>query len=93
MKTNSLWLIHGSIKALECKPSILINLDFANSIISPCFFFFIIIIGSFFLIPQVITKMFNSPSELAMSIGMSIMEAKAEIETHAGPAEAKLASF
>lgn len=37
--------------------------------------------------------MFNSPSELAMSIGMSIMEAKAEIETHAGPAEAKLASF
>ena len=82
-------MIHGSIKALECKPSRLINLDFANSIISPCLFFFIISIGSLFLIPQVITKMFNSPAELAMSIGITIMEAKAEIETHAGPAEVK----
>ena len=56
----------------------LFNLDFANSTISPWFFLFYL----YFLIPVVITQMFNPIVELAIPIGIPTKEAKAEMETH-----------
>ena len=47
-----------SAKALEIKTSMLLNLDFANNTILPCFFFFFLIIDLYFLIPAVITQFF-----------------------------------
>ena len=56
----------------------LFNLDFANNTISSWFFLFYL----YFLIPVVITQMFNPIVELAIPIGIPTKEAKAEMETH-----------
>ena len=47
-------------------------------------FFFFFIIDSYFLIPAVITQLFNPIVELAIAIaiGMPTKEAKAEMERH-----------
>ena len=58
----------GSIKALEIKTSILFNLDFANSTILSCFFFFFLIIDLYFLIPVVIAQIFNPIAEFVIHI-------------------------
>ena len=63
----------------------LFNLDFANNTIFTilsCFFFFFLIIDLYFLIPAVITQIFNPIVELAIPIGIPTKEAKAEMETH-----------
>ena len=60
----------------------LFNLDFANNTILSCFFFFFLIIDLYFLIPAVITQIFNPIVELAIPIGIPTKEAKAEMETH-----------
>ena len=44
-------------------------------------FFFFSYIDLDFLIPEVIPQIFNPTAELAMPIGMTINEVKAEIET------------
>ena len=60
----------------------LFNLDFANNTILSCFFFFSLVFDLYFLIPAVITQIFNSIKEIAIPIGIPTKEAKAEIETH-----------
>ena len=60
----------------------LFNLDFANTTILSCFFFVFLIIDLYFLIPAVITQIFNLNVELVISIGIPTKEAKAEMETH-----------
>ena len=60
----------------------LFNLDFANNTILSCFLFFFLIIDLYFLIPAVITQIFNPIAELVISVGIQIKEAKAELETH-----------
>ena len=60
----------------------LFNLDFGNNAILSCFIFFLKI-DLYFLIPAVITQIFNPIVELVIPIGILTKEAKAEIETHA----------
>ena len=60
----------------------LFNLDFANNTILSCFFFFFFIFDLNFLIPAVITQIFNPIVELAIPIRITTKEAKAEMETH-----------
>ena len=43
-----------------------------------------------FLIPAVIARIFDPTSEIAMSIGITTKEAKAETETHPVTVEAKI---
>ena len=57
----------------------LINLDFANNILS-CFRFSFLIIDLYFLIPAVIEQMFNSIEELVIPIGIPTKGAKPEME-------------
>ena len=60
----------------------LFYLDFAKNTISSCFFLFFLIIDLYFLIPAVITQFFNPIVELAIPIGITTKEAKAEMETN-----------
>ena len=61
----------------------LFNLDFASDDILSCFFFFFLIIDLYFLIPAVITSIFNFIAELVIPIRIPTKEAKEEMETHA----------
>ena len=76
IKTNSSCLITESIKDLEIKASNRFNLDFANNAILSCFFFFFLIMDLYFLIPVVITQIFNPIAELVIPIGIPIKETK-----------------
>ena len=78
------------IKALEIQTSIVFNLVFASNTILSCLFFFFVIIGLYFLIPAVITKIFIVAAKLAIPTGISTEEAKAEIETHSVIEEAEI---
>ena len=60
----------------------LFNLDFVYNTSFSCFFFFFLIIDLYFLIPAVITQIFNPIVELAIPVGIPTKEAKAEMETH-----------
>ena len=94
VKTKWLWLIFESIRALEIKTSSLFNSDFANYNISLCFFFFffalIIDLYLYWLIPAVITQLFNPIAELVIPIGIPTKEAKAEMEIHPVTVEIKI---
>ena len=70
-----------SIKALEIKNSMLFNFDFANNTIISYFFFFLII-DLYFLLPALITQLFNRVAELVIPRGIPTIQAKAEMETH-----------
>ena len=59
----------------------LFNLFFANKIILSWFFLFFLIIDLYFLIPTVISKIFNPIADLVIPMGTPTKEAKAEIET------------
>ena len=58
----------------------LFNLGFADNTILSCFFFFFLIIDSYFLIPAAIAQISNPIAELLIHIGIPRNEAKAEIE-------------
>ena len=60
----------------------LFDLDFANSTILSCFFIFFLIIDLYFLIPAVLTQIFNPVAEVVIPIEISTKEAKVVIETH-----------
>ena len=64
------------------KTSDLFYLDFPNDNILSCIFFFFFIIDLNFLIPAVITQIFNPIAELVILIGIPTKEAKEEMETH-----------
>ena len=68
----------------------LFDLDFAHNTILSCFFFFFLIIDSYFLIPAAISQIFNPIAELVFPIGIPSKEAKAEIEIHPVIVEAKI---
>ena len=68
----------------------LFNLVFAHNTILLCFFFFLLIIGLYFLIRAVVGQIFNSIAEFVIPIGIPIKEAKAEIEIHPVTAEIKI---
>ena len=69
----------------------LFNLDFANNTILSCFFFGII--DLFFLIPAVITQIFNRTAELLNTMGIPTKEEKAEMETHPVTVKTKISKF
>ena len=68
----------------------LFNLYFAKNTFLSCFFFFYLIIDLYFLIPAVITQIFNPIAELLIPIGIPTKEAKAEMETHPVTVEIKI---
>ena len=68
----------------------LFNLDFANNSILPRFFFFFLIIDSYFWIPAVIAQIFNPIADLIIPIGTPNKKAKAELKIHPVIAEAKI---
>ena len=57
----------------------LINLNFASNAILSCFFFFLLIIDLYFLIPAVIAQTFNPITELVIPNLIPVKEAEAEI--------------
>ena len=67
-------------KVLEIKTSMLCNLDVANDVILSCFFLFFLFIDLYFLIPAVVTQIFNHIAELVISIVSPAKEAKADKE-------------
>ena len=73
--------------------STIFNLDSANENISLCFFFFFLNIYLCFLIPAVITKIFNLIAELVIPIGIPTKDAKAEMETHPGTVETNISKW
>ena len=68
----------------------LFHLDFANNTILSCLFFFFLVIDLYFLIPAVITQIFNPTAELVILIQIPTKEAKAEMETHPLTVEIKI---
>ena len=93
IKTNSSRLIFESIKVLKVNTSALFNWDFAIDNILSCFFFLSLIIGLYFLIPVVITQIFNPIAELVIPIGIATKKAKAEMETHTVTVEINISKF
>ena len=67
--------------------------DFANNITFPCFSFDFLIIDLYFLIPEVITKTFNTIEAIAIATEARINKAKAEIVAHPVSVETKITSF
>ena len=57
----------------------LFHLDFANN---TWLFLIFLITDLYFLIPAVITQIFNPVVELVIPIGITTKKAKAEMETH-----------
>ena len=67
---------------MEIKAPMLFNLDFASNTILSCFFFFLLFIQLYFLIPAVFTLGFNPIAEIVIPIGIPTKEAYEEMETH-----------
>ena len=67
---------------LRIKISLLFNLELAKNIILSCFFYFFLIIDSYFLISTIIAQIFNPIIELVIPIEIPIKEVKAEMATH-----------
>ena len=92
VKMNLSKLIFDSIKTLEIKTSVLINLDFANNIcnfimlvllfLNPLCFYFLISFDLHFWIPAVITQIVNLIVELAIRMRIPTKEAKVELEKY-----------
>ena len=59
----------------------LFNLYFVNNTILSCFFLFFFIIDLHLLIHAIVTKIFNSTVELAITRGITSKEVKVEMET------------
>ena len=55
----------------------ILNLDFANNNISSYFFFFFLIMDIYFIIPVVVTQVFNPIAELVIPIGVPTKETEA----------------
>ena len=89
IKRNLSWLIHQSIKSLEIKTFILFNLGLAeNTILSFFFSFFFLIIDLYFLIPVVITQIFNPAAEHVIPAFMPTTAETKPVEI-----EAKISKF
>ena len=84
------WQIFESIKDLEIKNSMLLNLHFANKTILSYVFFYFLIIDLYVLIFAAIAQLFNPTTELAIPIRKPNKEAKAGIEIHPLIAETEI---
>ena len=71
----------------------LFTLDFAKNTILSFLFFFFLIIDLYFLVPAVITQIFNLIDELVIHTRIPTKEAKAEIETHPVIIETKIRKY
>ena len=71
----------------------LFTLDFANNTILSFLFFFFLIIDLYFLVPAVITQIFNLIDELVIHTRIPTKEAKSEIETHPVIIETKIRKY
>ena len=78
------------IEVLEIKTPKVFNLNFATNGILSTFFFSLLNIDWYFLIPAVIWQSFNPITELVIPIGFPIKEVKSEIEIHSWIAEIKI---
>ena len=67
-------------KSLEIKTSMVLNLFFANNTILSCFFLFFLNTDLYVLIPAVITQIFSSTAELAISILITTNEVKTKLK-------------
>ena len=81
--------MYESIKALETRTSIALNLSFRNNTILLCFFFFFII-DLYFLTPAVITQIFIPNAEITLPTGGQTNEGNPKIETQPATTEAKI---
>ena len=63
------------------------NLDFTNNTVLSRFFLFFLIIDLYFLIPAVITQIFNPIAKFVIYIGIPTKKVKAEMKTHPAIAE------
>ena len=79
--------MYESIKALETRTSIALNLSFRNNTILLCFFFFFII-DLYFLTPAVIAQIFIPNAEITLPTGGQTNEANPKIETQPATTEA-----
>ena len=69
----------------------LFNFDFANNtLLNTILFLFFLFIDLYFLIPAVITQMFNPIAELIIPSGFPTKEAKVEMEIHPVTVEIKI---
>ena len=68
----------------------LLHLDFANSTLLSCFFFFFLIIDLYLLIPAAIAQIFNPTVQVVIPIGIPSKGAKVEIEIHLVIVETKI---
>ena len=75
---------------LRIKISLLFNLELAKNTILSCFFYFFLIIDSYFLISTIIAQIFNPIIELVNPIEIPITEVKAEMATHGVISEPKI---
>ena len=66
----------------------LFNLDFGNNTMLSCYFYFLLIIDLYFLIPAAIAQTFNPIAELVSK--QASKQAKAEVEIHPVLANAKI---
>ena len=79
-----------SLKVLEIKTSIELNLIFAYNNIWSWFFLFFLIIDLCYLIPAVIAQIINFTAELVIPIEMPTNETNAETETQPLSTEMKI---
>ena len=72
----------------------LFNLDFANDIILSYFFLFLIIVYLWwFLVPTVITQIFNPVAEILIPVEIPTKEVKAENNTHSVTVKIKISNY
>ena len=72
----------------------LFNLDFANDIILSYFFLFLIIVYLWwFLVPTVITQVFNPVAEILIPVEIPTKEVKAENNTHSVTVQIKISNY
>ena len=79
---------------LSSETSMLFNLDFANDTILSYFFLFLITVYLWlFLVPTVITQIFNPVAELLITVEIPIKEGKAENNRHSVTVQIKISNY
>ena len=77
----------------EIKTSMVFSLVFANKIFLSCFFFSLLIIDLYFLIPAVVAQIFYPTAEQVMLTRISTKKGKTEMEIHPVTAETKVSKY
>ena len=72
--------MYESIRALDSRCSIICNLASPSNTILSYFFLFFLIIDLYFLFPTVIAQIFNPTTELAIPIGIQLMDQRQKLK-------------